>query len=178
MGVGAGLCMYDVVVKKVHVRYLICWRISCRLFIRRVFVTGWQHVVRVVRLLSCLLLWQPQFSLLLIIALLRSFIRTNFRFRSHGDASARGCTEIMYGVTSVFGPRRWIGAIWRRVARPEIVERDVDDAHNARISGRACAEIADVVVVDSDGAGSERLVGARAMKYCLGRVCPGSDRLR
>jgi len=25
MGVGAGLYMYDVVVKKVHVRYLISW---------------------------------------------------------------------------------------------------------------------------------------------------------
>jgi len=25
MGVGAGLYMYDVVVKKVHVCYLICW---------------------------------------------------------------------------------------------------------------------------------------------------------
>jgi len=41
MGVGAGLCMYDVVVKKVHVRYLISWWVFCLSLYKGIFHWSW-----------------------------------------------------------------------------------------------------------------------------------------
>ena len=50
-------CMYDVVVKKVHVRYLISWWVSCSILLTSVHVGHSEESIRVVGHISAKALW-------------------------------------------------------------------------------------------------------------------------